>query len=298
MTVLTGIFTVLTTPFNDKGEIDFATLAQQINYQIDAGIHGLLLCGATGEYSTMSVDERKAIVEAGAEVIAGRVPFVVGTISMDPRETVALSNHAHDHGAACMMILSPPTSGCDMDEVFEFYKYISDNSYANVMIYNNPYSSGIDIDVDTIVKVAKLPRVIAIKESSGNIRRQTEIRARTNAEQFTIFCGWEDMVFESFTLGTRAWISMSANFAPRAVVKLYDYIMSGETDKAWAQYQQIQPFCAFLEEGKPAQICKYSLYKLGLNERHSACRPPRLPLSDAQRQLLDQMLEQQRHVLG
>lgn len=298
MTVLAGIFTVVTTPFNAKGEIEFAALAKQINYQIDAGIHGLLLCGATGEYSTMSLAERKAIVEAGAEVIAGRVPFIVGTISMNPRETVELSNHAHDHGAACMMILPPPTSGCDMEEVFAFYQYINDNSYANIMMYNNPYSSGIDIDVDTVVRVAELSRVIAIKESSGNIRRQTELRARTNAAEFTIFCGWEDMVYESLTLGTKAWISMSANFAPRAVVKLYDHIMVEQTEQAWQQYQHVQPFCALLEEGKPAQICKYSQFKLGLAEQHSICRTPRLPLSDELQARLDKLLDEYRSELG
>jgi len=286
MPVLKGIYTVLVTPFLVDGRIDFDGMATNIEHQIEGGVHGVLVAGATGEYMAMDTQERKALVEFAAKTIKGRIPMLVGTITSRAETTIELTNHAAECGAAGVMILPPPGSGANMDEVYTFFKTVTDHISIPVMLYNNPGSSGIDIDVDTLAHLAELPHIDCVKESSGDIKRISQIRRRIGLDKLGVFCGWEDMALESMMAGATGWICMSSNFNPQAATKLYQLsVEEKQHDAAWSHYQHMLPMLSFLEEsGKPAQVAKYMLDKMDLNGRF--CRSPRSALTPSERETL------------
>lgn len=277
MSKLSGVYVVMTTPFNKDGSFDFEGIEQNIEYFIDSGVHGILVAGATGEFGVMSIEERKTLVEFAIKRIDGRVPAVVGAISARAEDTIEISNHAAEHGAEGVMILPPPGAGLDEEEIFQFYKQVNDNINTSIMIYNNPGSAGVDIEVDLLCRLAELDKVDCVKESTGDIKRITEIRGRLG-DKIGVFCGWEDMSWESFMAGANGWVCVCANFAPRMAVELFNKTAVEKDHKAGLEtYQRLLPSLRVLEAGKLIQATKAFQNARDIKGGHS--RSPRLPLS-------------------
>ena len=168
-----GIFAVTVTHFQENGEIDYAACAKHINWLIESGVHGLLPLGATGEFSALTLEERKAFAEFAMKEVAGRVPVIIGAVSTNVDVTLEVAKHAASIGADGVMILPPPGLHPSQDEIYAFYKHISENVTLPVMIYNNPGSSGVNILPETLDKIADLPHMGFLKESTGDIMRLT-----------------------------------------------------------------------------------------------------------------------------
>ena len=280
MSKLNGVYVVMTTPFKKDGSIDFEGVKQNIEYYIDSGVHGILIAGATGEFGVMSVAERKTLAEFALDQINGRIPAVVGAITARAEETIEISNHAAVHGAVGVMILPPPGAGLSEEEIFQFYKQVNDNINTSIMIYNNPGSAGVDIEIDLLCRLAELDKVVCVKESSGDIKRITEIRGRLG-DKIDVFCGWEDMAWESFMAGANGWVCVCANFAPRMAVELFDKTAVEKDHQAGlAVYEKLLPSLRVLESGKLIQATKTFQNARDIKGGHS--RLPRLPLSDAE----------------
>ena len=147
------------------------------------------------------------------------------------------------------------------------------------MIYNNPFTSGVDIGIETILKVGRdVPNITHIKESSGSIGKARDI-VRQGQDDIKVFCGSEDLAIESFLVGAVGWISVSGNIVPELVTELYNNVQDGNLDEAWAIYDRLLPLCAFLEgSGKYVQIAKRAMELKGL--AGGPCRLPRLPLTE------------------
>ncbi|MFR4119532.1 MAG: dihydrodipicolinate synthase family protein [Bilophila wadsworthia] len=154
-----GIFAVTVTHFQENGEIDYAACAKHINWLIESGVHGLLPLGATGEFSALTLEERKAFAEFAMKEVAGRVPVIIGAVSTNVDVTLEVAKHAASIGADGVMILPPPGLHPSQDEIYAFYKHISENVTLPVMIYNNPGSSGVNILPETLDKIADLPHM-------------------------------------------------------------------------------------------------------------------------------------------
>ena len=287
---LHGIVTVTSTPFREDGSIDYDGVEQNLEWQIKKGVHGLLPLGATGEYGALSMQERLDVAHFFLAKVNQRVPVIVGAISSTAETTIDISRHAADHGAAAVMILPPPGTHPSQDEIFNYYKTISENVPLPVMIYNNPGSSGVDIAPGTLEKITTLPMMHYIKESTGDIRRMTGILDALDG-RILPFCGCEELAYESFMLGARGWICVIGNFAPGMAVELYRRTVE-EKDFAggWALYRKMLPMLGHLEQsGRLWQTVKYVQNRIGL--AGGKLRSPRLPLTTSQMYEVDKILE-------
>ena len=259
-----GIFAVTVTHFQENGEIDYAACAKHINWLIESGVHGLLPLGATGEFSALTLEERKAFAEFAMKEVAGRVPVIIGAVSTNVDVTLEVAKHAASIGADGVMILPPPGLHPSQDEIYAFYKHISENVALPVMIYNNPGSTG---------DIMRLTRAV------------DEL-----ADRLVIFCGCESLAYESFVMGAKAWVCVLANVAPAQSARLYDLIVNqGKLEEARALYRQILPLLRLTEEtGELWQIVKYILKQRGFGT--GTLRLPRQPISEGVKAQLDELL--------
>jgi 4-hydroxy-tetrahydrodipicolinate synthase len=279
---------VLTTPFLENGELDFEGFGKNLDNLAGSAVHGVMVAGALGEYLSMTMAERKRLVEFAAEKLKNRLPFMVGTTAHRTQDVIELSNHAAAHGAAGVMILPPPGTGLLQDEIYAYYKEIAGNVQIRIMLYNNPVSSGMDMDFDLVRKLAELPHVCCIKEASGDIKRITRMREEFG-EEFTIFCGWEDMHHESFCAGACGWVCMGGNFAPRLTRELFDLVKTGQLGKARKLTKAYNPVARYLESaGKVTQTTKYIMDRCGLVGGFS--RAPKQGLTVSEKQAVDAVL--------
>lgn len=264
MAEIEGVFIVMATPFLKDGSIDFEGFGKNLDHYAQTKVHGLMIAGALGEYLSMSLEERRELVEFAARRLAGRIPFIVGTTAHRTEHVIALSNHAREQGAVAVMILPSPGMGMLEDEIYAYYKRIAENITVPIMLYNNPGSSGMDMDFDLVKKLAALPNVACIKEASGDIKRVTRMCQELSGD-FTVFCGWEDMHHESFCAGARGWVCMGGNFAPGLTRDLLDLMNKGEREKAAALTRTYNPLARHMENaGKVTQTTKYIMDKAGL----------------------------------
>ena len=279
----------MATPFFKDESINFEGFGNNIEHNIKSGVHGLMVAGALGEYLTMTFEERKSLVEHASKVIDHRVPFVVGGIAHRTKDVVDIANHAATFGAAGVMILPPPGTGLMEDEIIAFYKDVTSSITIPVLLYNNPGSSGMDMDFDVISQIAGFPNVDAIKESSGDIKRITRIATDLTGE-LTPFCGWEDMHHESFLAGAQGWVCMGANFAPGLTKDLFELCQQGDWVSARELTAIYNPLARYMETaGKVTQTTKYIMDKVGLNGGY--VRSPRLPLNEQEKKNIDAILK-------
>jgi len=286
---LNGVYIVMATPFLKDGAIDFDGVTKNLEHYISSGVDGVMAAGALGEYLTMTFDERKALVEHVAKVVDKRIPFMAGTIAHRTKDVIDLTNHAGKHGAAGVMILPPPGTGLMRDEIINFYKDVTENISTPVLVYNNPGSSGMDMEFDVIKELVEFPNIDAIKESSGDIKRITRMTAELEGK-ITPFCGWEDMHHESFLAGAGGWVCMGANFAPKLTRDLFALFKEGKVAEARKLTDKYNPIARYMETaGKVTQTTKYIMDKVGL--AGGCVRAPRLPLTDQEKKNIDSLLE-------
>lgn len=285
-----GIIAVTVTPFLDNGGIDYANAAKHINWLIESGVHGLLPLGATGEFAALSMEERKVFAEFVMKEVAGRVPVMIGAVSQNVDVSIEVSKHAASIGANSVMILPPPGLHPSQEEIYTFYKKISDNVTLPVMVYNNPGSAGVDIEPETMERIAQLPRMDYLKESTGDMRRLTRMIDSLD-DEFVTFCGCENLAYESFVMGAKGWICVLANVAPAQAVQLFELITKkGDLVGARALYKQLLPLLRLTEDtGELWQIIKYVLQQKGFG--NGKLRAPRCPISVSSKTAVDALLK-------
>ena len=290
MAELHGVFVVMTTPFTEDGAINYEGARNNINWYIESGIHGLLPVGATGEFAALTLQERKDFAEFAVKTAAGRVPVCIGTVSQNVETVLELCKHAHTVGADGVMCLVPPGLHLNQEEAYEYFKLISENVSLPVMVYNNPWSSGVDLEFKTVERISQLPHMEYIKESTGDIKRLTLLKDKLE-DGIIPFCGWEDMAFESFLVGAQGWVSVLANVAPTLSAQLFELVnKEKDVDAAWNIYRDVLPLLRYLEgSGKLWQVAKYAMDLQG--QCGAFCRAPRLPLNDAEKAEIKAILD-------
>lgn len=286
-----GIIAVTVTPFLEDGSIDYSAAEKHIEKLISAGVHGLLPLGATGEFAALNLSERKAYAEFFMKRVNGRVPVMVGAVSMNVEDTLEISRHAASIGAAALMILPPPGLHPSQEEIYHFYRLISEKVTLPVAVYNNPGSSGVDISPETMERIATLPHMEYLKESTGDIKRLTRM-VDALEKKLVILCGCENLAYESFVMGAKGWICVCANVAPTMAVKLFNLItVEKKYDEARVLYRQLLPLVSILEDtGELWQVAKYILHKQGIGT--GALRPPRGLISAQTKAAVDALLAQ------
>ena len=290
MTGLRGVFVVLTTPFKNDGQVDTAGLKENVAWLIEQGVHGVIPLGSTGEFASLDDEQANRVLEVTMETVDGRIPIVVGAGAETTEKAIENVERAAAAGAAGVLVIPPWYYTPDPDELVEHYTRIGEASTIPVMIYNNPFTSKVDITPETLARMASAPNIEYVKESSGDIRRFAKIRELTGG-RLSIFCGWEDMAYESFLMGALGWVCVIGNVVPKLAVRLFEAVVNErDLDEGWSVYTKMLPLLRYLEyEGKTQKALKYILDCMGLHGGKSSS--PKLPLREADRAALDDLMD-------
>ncbi len=279
MSKLEGVFPVLITPMLNEQEIDWQGYERNIEYFINEGVAGIAINGSTGEFVSLTKEERFKAVETAVGQVNGRIPLVVGTAAETTADAIEFTQQAEQAGATASLLINSYYAHPKENEIYEHFKAVAASVQFPIMIYNNPFTSGVDISTETILKIGRdVENITYVKESSGDIRKARDI-ARQGEGFIKVFCGSEDLALESLLVGATGWISPAGNIAPKLVTELYNHVQNNEIDKAWKLYDRLLPLCNYLEEsGKYVQLSKRAMELQGL--AGGPCRKPRLALTE------------------
>ncbi|MBK1835798.1 4-hydroxy-tetrahydrodipicolinate synthase [Azospirillum sp. YIM B02556] len=278
MTALRGTYTVLITPFTaDGGAVDVPALKKLVNWQIEQGIHGLIPLGSTGEFLSMTPEERAQVIEICVTEAAGRVPVLIGTGAEWTRDAVALAKEAESMGADGVMVIPPYYSSPTPDELFEHYRRIGEAISLPVMIYNNPATANVDLTPPIVARLSEIDNVLYIKESTLEVTRVRDI-IELCGDRMTVFAGI--LGYESFWLGAQGWVAVCSNLIPRDSARLFELVADhGDKDQALALYKKMLPIVRWVGGHRYVAASKTGLGMMGL--RVGDPRAPRLPLPEA-----------------
>lgn len=283
-----GSFVVCITPMKEDQELDEQGLKENIEWYIEMGTAGICCCGSTGEFASLTREERLRVARITVDQVKGRVPVLVGTTAETTRDTIAYTRHAREIGADGALIL--PSCSCKPsgNEIYEHFRAISEVVDLPIMLYNDPRTNGIDMSDELITKICGLKHVKYVKESSGEIRRVRNL-LRLSRGSIRLFCGTDDLALESFLMGASGFLSVCGNIVPDLSQHLFDLVQAGDIPGAKALYERLLPLCELIESsGKFVQVVKAGVGKIG--RPAGPCRLPRLPLSQDEEEALESVL--------
>lgn len=266
-----GSFPALVTPFKN-GELDIDTLKHLVEWHISEGSHGLVPVGTTGESPTLTHDEHETVVEEVVKAAAGRIPVIAGAGSNNTVESVRFMQHAHRVGAAAALVVTPYYNKPTQAGLIAHYTALHDCCELPIIIYNIPGRSVIDMSPETMGRLAELPRIIGVKDATGDVAR-VSLQRRTCGKDFIQLTGEDASALGHSAHGGRGCISVTANVAPRLCSEFQEALLAGDRDRALELQDRLIPLhdAIFLEPGLAG--AKYGLSVLGKVENST-----RLPL--------------------
>ena len=276
----TGVLPALTTNLRANGAIDHPALLRHCRWMLTSGCTGIVCCGSLGEAATLSFAEKISVVTTAVKAAAGRAPVVLGIASLSTAEAVALAKAAAKAGASGLMVLPPYTYTTDWREMKAHLTAVFRATKLSCMLYNNPPAYKTDYLPAQIAELAaEFPSLHAVKESSGDIRRVTAIRALVG-DRLTLLVGMDDAIVEGIAAGAQGWIAGLVNGFPRESVVLVEAARAGDHAKARAIYEWFLPLLRLDTVPKFVQYIKW--IQAELNCGTATVRPPRLPLVGAE----------------
>jgi 4-hydroxy-tetrahydrodipicolinate synthase len=285
MVDLDGVLVPCVTPFRPDGSLDLDGYEQVLRFVLDAGVRGVIPGGTTGEYYAMSPDERTAVLRHTLEVVGDRasdhpsgITTIAGCNAGSTRDALTLASAAAELGYDAVMLAVPPTSLPTQDELVAHYTTIAQEVGLPVVLYDYPARAGVQIGLDAIDRLADLPGVVGIKESSGDLSRFHALRRRV-AGRMTVCCGADDLAVDFFGWGVRSWIAGTANALPRHHVAVLDAAGRGDLDTARRVFAGILPWIQDCEAGSYNQKAKLGLVHQGIPA--GDVRAPLQPLDEA-----------------
>jgi 4-hydroxy-tetrahydrodipicolinate synthase len=265
----------MVTPFSDDGAaINERVLREFVDWQIKEGVHGLIPLGSTGEFLSLTDPERERVARIVIEQAAGRVPVLIGTAAEWTDECVRYSKQAETLGADGVMIVPPYYSSPSEDEIFEHYRRVAESISIPIMIYNNPFTSNVDLKPTLVARLSAIDNISYIKESSGDVSRVCEIQ-RLCGDRMTVFAGY--LPFESYAAGAEGYVSVFSNIAPRMSADLFNLVVRDGDLKAGRElYFKVIPLIKAIAGDLYVSSTKAALDMIGFHV--GPPRPPRLPI--------------------
>jgi 1-pyrroline-4-hydroxy-2-carboxylate deaminase len=286
MAKFTGVYVAIVTPFTESFEVDYPRLEEHVEWLISEGVHGIIPAGSVGEYASLSADERAKVVETVVAVANGRVSVVVGTGAPATSQAVGWASHAKSVGAHGIMALPPINYNPTKAEVFAHYQALSDVGIP-IIAYNNPHDYKVDLTPDLLKELSSIENVVAVKEFSGDIRRVHDILTKTDLE---VLIGVDDLAMEGPIAGATGWIAGFPNAFPKEGVRLFELASEGRVKEALEIYRPLLPLYHYDAKPQLVQAIKYTMELAG--RPVGPTRPPRLPLSKEELQLIQEAYDQ------
>lgn len=230
MTLFTGAGVAIVTPFSD-GKVDFPALGQLIDWQISQEIDAIVVCGTTGEASTLNDKEHIETVQYAVEKVNGRVPVIAGAGSNDTAHAIYMSQELNALGVDGLLLVTPYYNKCTQKGLIQHYTKIADSVNIPMILYSVAGRTGVNISPSTVFELAKHPNIVGIKEASGNISQVVEI-AKCISDDFTLYSGNDDMIVPLLSVGGLGVISTVANVIPKDTHDMVMKYLSGDTKEA------------------------------------------------------------------
>ena len=291
---LRGALTALITPFTPDGGVDEAAFRRLVRWQVLAGIDGLVPCGTTGEAPTLSEAERDRLIALTVEVVAerpsrGRVAVVAGTGTNDTAATVRATRRAAGVGADAALVVTPYYNRPDQRMLLAHFRAVADDGGLPIVVYNVPSRTGTNVDADTFLRLAEHPRVVAVKEASGNLEQIARI-CRERPRDVAVLAGDDAWTLPVLALGGDGVVSVASNEIPSEMVALCAAARAGDWETARRHHERWLPlFLANFRGGPNPVPAKAALTMMGILEG-DAVRAPLLPLDDGPREQLAEIL--------
>ena len=288
-TVFKGVATALITPLTENG-IDYEAFGKLIDWQIEEGINALVVCGTTGEASTLTDDEHRAAISFAVERAKGRVPIIAGTGSNDTAYALELTRHACEAGADAILVTTPYYNKATQKGLIQMYTAIADESTVPVILYNVPTRTGVNIEPKTYAALADHPNIVAIKEANGNISKIVETMSLVHGK-LDLYSGNDDQIVPLMALGGSGVISVISNLLPRETVELCNKFFEGDiSGAAEMQYKYHYLIDALFSEVNPIPV-KAAMAAMGFCEDYL-----RLPLTPMEENTKAVLLDAMRNV--
>ncbi|WP_245826431.1 dihydrodipicolinate synthase family protein [Rhodobacter aestuarii] len=280
-----GSYTVCITPFDAEGGVDLPTLRDYVDWQIDEGVHGLIPLGSTGEFLSLSREERAAVAETVITQAAGRVPVLIGTAAEWTDEAIAISREAEALGADGVMLVPPYYSSPTDAELIVHFTRVAEALSIPVMLYNNPFTANVDLSAALVGRLSEVDNISYIKDTSKNVHRVTELLEACQG-RMTVFAGYYP--WESYLAGAEGYSSVMSNIMPKLSAQTFDRTVDG-SNEGRALYIKSLPLINALAGDLYVSATKAAMAMIG--RPVGAPRPPRLPLPAAKAAELQTILK-------
>jgi 4-hydroxy-tetrahydrodipicolinate synthase len=276
-----GVFPAAVTHFNADYSLDFNATMRHLDAMIRGGVHGMIMLGTVGENCSLDYAEKLEVLKRSVAHIGGRAPVLTGVAECTTKMACRFAADAQKIGVDGLMVLPAMVYKSDPRETVAHFRAVARASDLPIMCYNNPVSYSVDITPEMFADMADEPRFVAIKESSENVRRITDLKIACG-DRYLLFNGVDDLVLESVVLGAIGWVSGLVNAFPAENRLLWDLALAGRWEEARQVYRWYTPLLHLDTHVKLVQYIKLAVAECGLgNER---TRPPRLPLVGEERE--------------
>ncbi len=276
-----GIFPAATTHFHNDESLDLSGTLQHLDALIEAGVDGVILLGTVGENTSLEYDEKLELLKATVEHVGGRVPVLTGVAECSTRLACRFAADAEKAGVDGLMVLPALVYKADRQETLAHFRAVAHSTSLPILCYNNPVAYQVDLTPDMFAELADEENLVAIKESSENVRRITDLKNMLG-DRYVLFCGVDDLVLESVLLGAVGWVSGLVNAFPRESKLLWNLATRGQWEKALEVYRWFTPLLHLDTEVKLVQYIKLAVAECGLGSE--MVRRPRLPVTGEERE--------------
>lgn len=276
-----GVFPAVTTQFHEDLTLNLEATAQHLETLIQSGVSGLVMLGSLGENVTLTTQEKQDVLKTAIEVSNGRVPVLSGVAELSTAAAISYTKAVQQLGADGIMLMPAMAFRPDREETLTHYRTVAENTDLPIIVYNNPIAYHADVTPEMFEVLAEVDNLVAIKESSGDVRRITDIINQVG-NRYVLFAGVDDLALECAFLGATGWIAGIGLAFPAENQKLWDLAMAGEWEQAREIYRWYTPLLHLDVGTKFVQKIKLAIQEVGLGKEY--LRLPRLPLTGVERE--------------
>ncbi len=267
-----GIIPPVATPMQPNEDIDLPRLRWFIDHLISSGVHGIFVLGTNSEFYALDEREKQEIIATAVAHVNHRVPVYAGTGAESTREAVRLTKMAEREGANGVSVITPYFVSPTQQEIFDHYRRIAEQTTLPVILYNNPATcGGVKIDVETVGRLAEIPNILAVKDSSGDLQNTIEM-IRVVPERFSVLMGRDTLIFSALQFGARGAVPATGNIAPALLAEIYDRFQRGDFEGSRAAQLRLNPLRLALSLGTAPGAVKEALRLAGRSI--GPCRSP------------------------
>lgn len=283
-----GVMPAVTTKFTKDDTLDLKMFEININAQLKAGVHGIILGGTLGEASTLSDDEKRILVRTTVDIVKNKVPVIINIAEQTTKGAIEAAKNAKEDGASGLMMLPPMRYKADNRETIVYFKEVATSTDLPIMIYNNPVDYKIEVSLDMFEELLVLDNIQAVKESTRDISNITRIKNRFG-NRLKILSGVDTLALESLLMGADGWVAGLVDSFPEETVAIYELQKAGRIKEAIAIYRWFLPLLELDINPKLVQNIKLAEVATGIGTEY--IRPPRLPLVGNERKKVLEIIE-------